>query len=314
MKQRNRIETVLVFIAKIKPIGWLLKLLLLPFTRSRLIPLGFCFYLPALGDCAIALPEGDNFIMVNEGRDGVANALYWRGINGVSPGFINMWLAASKDANVILDIGGGTGTVSLMSSAINKSAKIYTFEPVKDKYEYLLRNVKANNFTNITLIKKAVSNKQEPITLFVPHYPYVFTSASMMQNFRPKEDVNKEIQVDCICIDNFLNEQKIENVDLITLNIEGAEPYALDGMQKTIEINSPIIMLEILPNSEAGAMIVEFFSKYDYVWYWLSNSGPIRTDSQVINQSLEEGMYLLSPTSKNVESMYTHSLSSVKNV
>ncbi|MFX0138937.1 MAG: FkbM family methyltransferase [Candidatus Hodarchaeota archaeon] len=300
----NQVEGILVGLAHIKIINFLMRLVLTPLTRHGLIPLKFCFYLPALGRIAIqtTYPQGDTkFFMENRGRDGVANALYWRGLKGFGWGFFKTWLDLAQRVEVIFDIGAGTGPTSLLAAAVNSKAQIYSFEPLEEKFEYLFQNIKINKFNNIIPIQKAVGNKEGEVKLYIPCYPFVFISASIIPNFHKSRDVKKQISVESISIDSFVQERNIKKVDLVTMNIEGAEPYALEGMRKTIQKHHPIIILEVLPDSNNEEFLENFFSSYGYMWYWLTNNGLVKTEKIKDDTTHEEAMYLFIHPSQTIE-------------
>ena len=60
--------------------------------------------------------------------------------------------------------------------------------------------------------------------------------------------------------DNFIDNNRIENVDLIKIDVEGAEYNILNGMRKTLERFHPLIFLEIHPT-----MISQFGHNVDEV-------------------------------------------------
>jgi FkbM family methyltransferase len=136
-----------------------------------------------------------------------------------------------------IDVGGYIG-----DSAINFyykffPQKIYTFEPETNNFKILLKNSKKIN-NIIVPIKKAVSNKIMKGNISNNH-----------AGSKLKHDENLE-KIEITTIDNFVLENKIKNIDLIKMDIEGEETNALMGAKKTISEHKPILTISIYHTPE----------------------------------------------------------------
>ena len=63
-----------------------------------------------------------------------------------------------NDGDVMVDVGGHCGVVSIYFAKKYPKLKIYTYEPFKRNYLALLDNLKANNIKNITPFNLAISS------------------------------------------------------------------------------------------------------------------------------------------------------------
>ena len=68
----------------------------------------------------------------------------------------------------VVDIGANYGSYTLIASTlVGNDGKVYAFEPELGNYDILVKNIEMNGCTNVTPIRKAVSNKQGKVRLYV---------------------------------------------------------------------------------------------------------------------------------------------------
>jgi FkbM family methyltransferase len=130
--------------------------------------------------------------------------------------------------SIVLDIGAQFGLFSLIAAQqLGNKGKVYAFEPVSSNYKILKRNIRLNQYANvIQAVPKAVGNKPGAVQFFV----YKESDSHAMYQ-HPTAKVKEIISIECITIDEFIEGQ---SVHVIKMDIEGNEPYALEGMAKTI--------------------------------------------------------------------------------
>jgi FkbM family methyltransferase len=152
------------------------------------------------------------------------------------PYTIQLFKQAIKAGAIVLDIGAQFGYFSLTAAKrVGAGGKVYAIEPVPSNLELLKRNIQINGYTHIIHpVQKAIGNISTTVKLFIHENS---DSHSMYRD--PNVSVKEEFSVECITIDEFLGGQP---VNVIKLDIEGNEPYALEGMKQTIE-NSPDLIL-----------------------------------------------------------------------
>jgi FkbM family methyltransferase len=146
-----------------------------------------------------------------------------------------------KKGMTILDVGANVGYYSLLASKVTgETGKIFAFEPWKGSFILLQRNIESNAIKNIVPVAKAVSNRCGKQILFLASDP---GSNSLSQKIG-----SEFVEVEVTTIDDFVNEKKI-SVDLIKMDVEGAEMCVLQGMVETIRKNPDIkIITEFSPH------------------------------------------------------------------
>ena len=131
--------------------------------------------------------------------------------------------ALSPGANV-LDLGANIGYYSLL--AAKAGGTVQAFEPDPRNIHYLLRNVRCNKLSHrVRVVQKAVTDKIGTVS-FYPHESLL--ESSLFQKLAPGEPMS----VECTTVDVSVDERVA--VDLIKIDVEGAELNALRGMDRTI--------------------------------------------------------------------------------
>lgn len=141
-----------------------------------------------------------------------SNLIKWRADRGDYTHNLNYDL--NKDS-IVIDVGGYTGVWA--SQIIEKyNPNIYIIEPISEFFKVLETKF---NSDKVKTLNKGIGIKNEKKNI----YKNLDDTSS-----RLKSGI---IEVcDFITIDNFLNEFKIDEVDLIQINIEGDEYDLLDYM------------------------------------------------------------------------------------
>jgi len=147
-----------------------------------------------------------------------------------------------KPGMVFLDIGANIGYFTLLaSSMIGDQGKVISFEPNPENVRFLRKSIKANKYNNIDLFQYAIADKKQILSLEIGGA----SSNGMLKEVSLFNKIVRKNTIKTVALDNFLGEQEI---DVVKLDIEGAEPLALKGMMRLVKKNNPVIFLEFTPN------------------------------------------------------------------
>jgi len=148
--------------------------------------------------------------------------------------FIDFIFDKISNINVILEIGSRDAIQSIEFSKLFPKAKIYAFECNPPSIKKCIENVKS--YKNIEIVPYAVFNKNEKMKF----YP-VITNIGASSLFKLTEQYTidfklcqKEIDVDTIRVDTWAKEKGIDKIDLVWIDLQGAEYEAFDGMGKLL--------------------------------------------------------------------------------
>lgn len=173
-----------------------------------------------------------------------------------------------KEGNIVIDLGANIGYFTLLAAnLVGKRGKVYAFEPEPKNYNYLLKNIRLNNYDNVLATQKAVSDKIGRTNLYICEHDtghHTINQYEGIKNYKPNTD-NKEtfIEIDTVTLDDFLK-NKEKAVDIIKMDIEGAEVLALSGTKEIIRQNQNIKMfIEFFPLliKKMGSSPEEFIRK-----------------------------------------------------
>ncbi|MFH1154556.1 MAG: FkbM family methyltransferase [Pseudomonadota bacterium] len=147
-----------------------------------------------------------------------------------------------KSGDIVYDIGANIGFFTMIAAMlVEKTGYIYAFEPVTGNVENILKNIKLNNFLNITVIDRAVSSStgKEDFYLTKNYGGHTLSSVAC------PPDVIAKIIIETVSIDELIAEKKIMPPDIIKIDVEGAEIDVLKGMVNTLKQYRPTVIYEI---------------------------------------------------------------------
>lgn len=144
-----------------------------------------------------------------------------------------------KSNSNCIDIGAHTGDVLNVMLYYAYDGVHYAFEPVPFLYERLWR--KYQYFDNCKVYDVALSNRVGTST-----FNYVMSNPSYSGLKRRKYDRKEEEEVTLMVkvemLDNII--PKDHRVDLVKIDVEGAELLVLEGGIETIKRNRPLVIFE----------------------------------------------------------------------
>lgn len=119
---------------------------------------------------------------------------------------------------IIVDVGAHIGTFSLYSSIKFPTASIYSFEASLETYLLLQRNVSENEFSDrIRIFHQALCGKDGPVKLY-----HNLIDGNWGHTISKNVSSSYEV-VNGVSMSTFALSEKIQHIDLIKFNCEGAE-------------------------------------------------------------------------------------------
>lgn len=140
---------------------------------------------------------------------------------------------AVRPGDVVIDGGGCWGDTALYFA--QQGARVFCFECIPSNIEILQGNLALNPAlgAKISVIQRALWSQSNE----------KFTFEEMGPGSHPTR--NGAVKVETQTIDDFVLANSVERVDLIKMDIEGAEPEALIGAEKTIRKHRPQLAISI---------------------------------------------------------------------
>lgn len=134
---------------------------------------------------------------------------------------------------VIFDVGANVGGYTIDALSVLPNARIHCFEPSKDTFEQLKKNVRSDK---VMLNNFGMSDTTTEATLFCN------SDSGLASLFERQFDEGcnvKEIRSETIrldTIDNYCENKEIDHIDLLKLDIEGNEINALHGASNMLDL------------------------------------------------------------------------------
>lgn len=154
--------------------------------------------------------------------------------------------------SIILDIGSNIGNHIIYYAKILNAAKIYGFEPQKDVFNILKKNMELNNLTQkVDLFNFGLGSKDENVAI-----ENRSNNNCGATSLIAKEGGNLKISK--------LDKTKIkEKIDFVKIDTEGFEKEVLVGGLKTISSNKPQVWVEI--DKKNKKFVFDYFKKLNYL-------------------------------------------------
>jgi FkbM family methyltransferase len=182
-----------------------------------------------------------------------------------------------RDINydAIVDIGANAGLKSLLFFSLTKGpCDIFAFEPSRETYSRLLKNIKINAAYNIHTFNVGIGEKTDFYPFYEPEGH--LTNGSLDRKFA--EIFSLRIMVSKILVLSsqfLLNLLRDRRKVLIKVDTEGNDFFILRSLEGFIRERKPEIMVEVLSIYEERLNSLEFLTS-SYILYNITDHGPVR--------------------------------------
>jgi len=158
-----------------------------------------------------------------------------------------LFLSLAQGEDVILDGGANVGLYSqLFSRLVGPKGKVFAFEPSPPTFAQLEKNLFDSGAKNVDAYPFALGHEYGQSTIHLPDG--VSGHASLEPHVDAWGDVPVEpYEVEVRRLDDWAEEIGLERLDFVKLDLEGAEPLAIEGASATLRRHLPSIHLELSP-------------------------------------------------------------------
>lgn len=183
-------------------------------------------------------------------------ALYFKGWHEFfTSAVINKYV---KKGMTVLDVGAHIGWSSLfMAKRVGPKGKVIAFEPSKVYKKLLEDNISLNQYKNIEVFEKALTDKDED------------------QNIQKSKVMgSSEVSsVPCLTFDTFFQSMSPVKIGFVKIDIEGFEMDCLKGMSNFIQTEKPKITIEIHGSflkefGQSARNVIDFLEEHSYRIYF----------------------------------------------
>jgi FkbM family methyltransferase len=214
----------------------------------------------------------EGFRMFVSPRDYTSHRIFFHGIYDWPMG--RMMKAYIPDGGTCWDIGTERGWFTLlMGTLVGPKGRVDSFEAFPPNFRKLQRNVELNALSWVRSYNLAVSDRSGQL-YFVPPSDEVMHHAQSMADcdgvgYLTDKPGPGTLQIDAITLDEHARKNALERLDMIKIDIEGAEVAALRGAGETIRRFMPAIAVEynVEAAHRAGVSVEELDGLLDSYGY-----------------------------------------------
>jgi FkbM family methyltransferase len=143
-----------------------------------------------------------------------------------------------KPGMTFFDVGANMGQYTLLASG--QDCNVHSFEPAPVMFEFLTGNV-APVKERVRLNQCALADSEEPVMLHMAK-PHNVGATSFSDQFCASGET---FPVPCTTIDQYMQRNNIAKIDVMKIDVEGAEIAVLKGAEKLLSSpDRPTIVLE----------------------------------------------------------------------
>jgi FkbM family methyltransferase len=206
-----------------------------------------------------------------------------------------VYLSFVRPGDIALDVGANVGAHTVfLSHLVGKRGRVLAFEPLPANIDALKDTVRRRaRHTNIAILPVAVGNSglnEGSVTLKIPGDDLTQASLALQTtgSWQGKPPV-REVEVALTSLDTSKDVQSLRHIDLVKIDVEGAELDVLRGGSRTLSRHLPLIYCEAYDRWQASfgygpADLLEFARSLGYPAARVVSEGrvhPIRLDQAV---------------------------------
>jgi FkbM family methyltransferase len=165
--------------------------------------------------------------------------LYWAGLNGEDAAIMRLARALLPRDGVFLDVGANAGLHTLAIAAhVADGGAVIAFEPHPSNHELLVHNLQQNRLRHVVAENCGLAEADAVLT---------GNGCSSGGNWSLASRGDYRFEVRLVRLDDYLRDHPLPRLDLMKVDVEGAEVRVLRGARKTIERFRPFIVFEVCP-------------------------------------------------------------------
>ena len=181
--------------------------------------------------------------------------------NAFEPIVTKRFLEIVKDRDVVIDLGAWIGYYTLLAARhVGLEGSVISIEPHRINFERIKSNIHLNGFQNVKLLNLAVGDEQGTKTLMEGNDSLTHTIMEDRTGYQINTDT----------VDNIVSGLRLDTINLIIMDIEGYEYFALRGAKNALTKGIIKNMIcEIHPdklrlNGYSDSHVLDLLSKFGY--------------------------------------------------
>lgn len=139
-----------------------------------------------------------------------------------------------QPGDVVVDIGAGIGTeIVTFSRNVGDTGKVIAIEAHPATYLALTKTIALSGLRNVVPVQAAIGASNGTLTITDESLDHI---ANSITDIGAGSGTGRSIQVTARTMDTLMHEHGLTRIDLLKINIEGAEKLAIQGMDEAIRV------------------------------------------------------------------------------
>jgi FkbM family methyltransferase len=239
--------------------------------------------------CEVRVSNSRKLLLNLDLRDDLSRQWYYWGYEGYESGTVSLFRKLAEEKTCIFDIGANVGYYTLLAALhlTKKNQRVHAFEPNPKVFKALRHNTELNSFGNVHLEQVVVSDEDGEVCFYLPPGE-AQSNGSLLPGFIGDQ---KPVMTKSVRFDTYCAREKIRKVDLLKVDVEGAELKVLQGMGSLLDQWLPDIICEVLEPFDAE--VDKFFANLPYRKFIITDKG-LKETSNIRAHSQFRDYYLSS--------------------
>lgn len=200
----------------------------------------------------------------------------------IEPHVSSLFRSMLKEGMVVVDVGAAMGFYTLLAAKrIGNSGLCYSFEPDPYCFKTLVKNINVNSWNNVKPFQLALSdrNGKRRMRLFM--------------GFTSSKNIGGTYIANVVTLDSFL---KTTDIDIVKIDVEGAEYEVLRGMKKILELGKVKIICEVHPShllslGYSTTDILDILKQYNYSIYLINEDSGLTPVTTISNERIKHYLF-----------------------
>lgn len=181
---------------------------------------------------------GEDGVKLELGTDYVSRSLYFH--NYWEPEETTLLRSVTPRGGTFIDVGANIGYFTLLASRwVGPSGRVYALEPVSATHVRLQRNLVLNAIGNVTAVKAGASSAPGTGEIGLESdagHSHLLTAST--------QSVRQET-ITLTTVDDLVASNALDRVDVLKIDVEGADFEVLLGAEKTLRTYQPVVLMEV---------------------------------------------------------------------
>lgn len=209
--------------------------------------------------------------------------VYWRGAHEWAPLFLLRQIL--KPGMTLYDVGANMGEFTMYAAhLVGSKGRVASFEPMKETFALLQENISLNQYQDrISAFNLALSDKKGEADLFAATEVNTVGSHEdgLHTLFGTQERSSFLHKIQLEKMDEVMTAHQLPPPDVIKMDVEGSELFALKGAAGILKKHHPKIILEFNKETfEAAGYsqtdLLNFLKEFNYQFFTIENRGRLQ--------------------------------------